>query len=342
MRLLWIPVLAMVLVSLLMIPIPRSATAQDATPAMCQATTPEQNAALARAYWAEIVWGKQGTIADIVAPDEIHHWGVFDDTTGFAAFAGRMATFLAAFPDLEFTVAAVVAQDDLVATHWTATGTQTGEWQGSAPTGRQVAWSGLSIFRIACGQIAEAWGVADHIGLLRQIGAIDVPPPLTPIAESSPLATPAATPCAGDTPAANSTLARRWMEDVLDDQNLGVLDEILDPAIVHHGSTVPDARGIAAVKEALGGLLETLPDMTVTVDQTVAGGDLVFMRWSGTATPAAPYVGVEPTGTTVNLNGINLYRIDCGRITESWSMVNALSVLRQLQEASGAGTPVPA
>ena len=150
--------------------------AQEATPeAECPVTTPEENEELATMYWEEVWWGDQGEIAEIVAPDEVHHWGIGGDTTGFEEFSERWDQFFTAFPDLEFTVDLVVAQDDLVATHWTATGTHRGEWLGIAPTEREVTWQGINIFRFECGQIVESWGRADHLGLLNQLGAIELP-----------------------------------------------------------------------------------------------------------------------------------------------------------------------
>ena len=118
-------------------------------------TTPEENEALATSYWEEVWWGDQGKIAEIVAPDEVHHWGIGDDTTGFEEFSQRWDQFFTAFPDLKFTVDLVAAEGDLAATHWTATGTHRGEWQGIAPTNRMVTWQGINIFRIECGRIVS-------------------------------------------------------------------------------------------------------------------------------------------------------------------------------------------
>jgi predicted ester cyclase len=170
--------------SLLLIPGQMAGVAQEATPmAECPVTTPEENEALVTLYWEEAVWGNQGTIAEIVSPDEVHHWGIGGDTVGIDAFNERWAIFLEAFPDLEFRVDQVIVDENLAATRWTATGTHRGEWQGIAPTEREVTWQGINIFRIECGQIVESWGVADHLGLLSQLGAADIP---------AALATPAA------------------------------------------------------------------------------------------------------------------------------------------------------
>ncbi|MBA3450700.1 MAG: ester cyclase [Chloroflexia bacterium] len=337
-------VVMIVALSLASVLLPLTALAQEATPAPeCVTTTPEENEALVAMYWDEAVWGAQGVIDEIVAPDEVHHWGIGGDTSSFEAISERWALFNAAFPDLEFSVDLVAAEGDLAATLWTATGTHAGEWQGIAATDREVTWRGANVFRFACGLIVESWGEADHLGLRAQLGASDVPAlAATPsgIAAGAGMNTsPAATPCANDSAEANVALARRWTEDVFTGRNLDALDDMLDSDAVHHSSTFPDAQGSDAVKAALGRLLDAFPDMNLTVDATVADGDLVVSRWSGTGTNDGSWLGMEPTGVAVDITGINIYRIACGKIVESWSTTNALQQLQQLNEGATQATP---
>src|SRR3954468_12853855 len=209
-------VLALFVGSLLVIPGAAPSRAQEATPeAECPVTTPEENKELVTMYWEEVWWGDQGKIAEIVAPDEVHHWGIGSDTTGFEEFSKRWDLFFTAFPDLELSVDLVAAEGDLAATRWTATGTQPGEWQSIAPTDRQVTWQGTIIFRIQCGQIVESWSEADHLGLLSQLGAPSIPAlRATPAAQGqAATSAPMATPYADDSSGASVAIARRWPED---------------------------------------------------------------------------------------------------------------------------------
>lgn len=79
----------------------------------------------------------------------------------------------AAFPDLAVTFLMQVAEGDRVATHWRFTATQDGSYEGAAPSGKEVSWTGVSIDRFADGKIAESWVVWDKytqfavLGLLR-------------------------------------------------------------------------------------------------------------------------------------------------------------------------------
>ncbi len=153
----------------------RETLAQDATPMAspesCPATTPDENQAIVQRYWDE-VWNAQNDAAltEVFAADEVHHWGVGDTTIGPAEFLTRIAAFRLAFPDFQIHIEKTIREVDQIVSYYRATGTHQGEWLGVAPTGNQIEYNGVNIFRIACGKIVESWGVANHLGLLQQIG----------------------------------------------------------------------------------------------------------------------------------------------------------------------------
>lgn len=78
--------------------------------------------------------------------------------------------FRKAFPDWRAEVRHLVAEGDLVAEHFTASGTHQGSVMGEAPTGGEIRLHGMQIFRIAGGKIVERWGVLDQLSLLQQLG----------------------------------------------------------------------------------------------------------------------------------------------------------------------------
>lgn len=152
----------------------RPALAQDATPdtgtETCPATPVEEGKALVQRYWDEVWNAKDGAaLAELYSPDEVHHWGVGGDTTGPEPFLERVATFWQAFPDFNIRVEQLVGEGDIVVSRWVATGTHDGEWMGIAATGKKIEYTGVNLFRIACGKIVESWAEADHLGLLRQL-----------------------------------------------------------------------------------------------------------------------------------------------------------------------------
>jgi len=79
------------------------------------------------------------------------------------------ALFHQAFPDTRHTIEDLVAEGDRVVARISARGTHTGELFGHAATGRVVTLTGITIYRLVDGQIAERW--AEHgLGVLEQLG----------------------------------------------------------------------------------------------------------------------------------------------------------------------------
>ena len=84
--------------------------------------------------------------------------------------------FIASFPDLRYVTNELIAKGDYVVEGWTNTGTHTGAPFMNAPaSGKKFTVSGVSIYRIANGKIAEHWGEFDQMSVLQQLGLIKVP-----------------------------------------------------------------------------------------------------------------------------------------------------------------------
>jgi predicted ester cyclase len=157
-------------------------------------------------------------------------------------------------------------------------------------------------------------------------------------------ATMAASPPAGcptTTEDENAAIARRWHEDAINNHDLTVLDEILTPDAALDSATVPDNPG---PREVLGILLTGFPDVQHTIEAVITEGDLVVTRYRAAGTHMGAFQGYAPTEKTVTWTGINIYRIECGRIAAIWSEVDALGRIEQLTgDATGAtptvGTP---
>ncbi len=83
------------------------------------------------------------------------------------------------------------------------------------------------------------------------------------------------------------------------------------------------------------------PVIRFTVEQVVAEGDLVAVRWTGRGIHRGEWQGVAATGRPMTDTGINLYRIGCGRIVEGWSEPDAVGLLQQIGGRPGFGTLTP-
>lgn len=136
----------------------------------------QESKALARRVFDEIWSGGKLEVADeLLAPDFVGRPAGMEPVIGpegAKAFIGRLRT---GFPDIAFTVEDMIAEGELVATRWTATGTHRGDFMGVEPTGRQVTFTGTTILRIRDGVVREGWTQLDALGLLQQIGAVPEP-----------------------------------------------------------------------------------------------------------------------------------------------------------------------
>ena len=161
-------------------PSPRTALDVQATPPLatpaaedCPPGTAEENADIGRRWTEEALDSHDLDLLDaFVAEDLVHHAGIFVDEIGRDALKEDLAALIAAFPDVRFTADVIVATEDRAAVRWTGTGTHEGELQGLAPTGLPVVFTGINVYRIACGQIVEGWSEPDALGLLRQLGVV--------------------------------------------------------------------------------------------------------------------------------------------------------------------------
>jgi steroid delta-isomerase-like uncharacterized protein len=135
----------------------------------------EENKAIVRRFLEELVSTGDPALADeLLASNYVLHFGGNPpmDGQGFRQFLGM---FRSAFPDLRVTVEDEIAEGDKVATRFTWRGTHRGPFQGIAPTGKHVTGSGIAIYRVTNGKIAEDIVQEDTLGLLQQLGAIPAP-----------------------------------------------------------------------------------------------------------------------------------------------------------------------
>ena len=132
----------------------------------------------------------------------------------------------------------------------------------------------------------------------------------------------------------NKTLARRWFEDLLSRGNLDVANEILSAEFVDH-LTHEDERGLEELKHYVTIYRNAFPDIQDTVEDIVAEGDKVVVRWTSDGTHQGEFMGVAPTGRHVRFTGMRLFRIAENKIVESWVNIDERGLQEQLGAVSG-------
>jgi steroid delta-isomerase-like uncharacterized protein len=138
----------------------------------------EENKALTRRSWEIGSEGSLETLGDAlqeVYADDIVMHEPDEDVRGIEGLKQYVSMIRSALPDLHLTLEDDIAEGNKVVSRWRAQGTHRGELMGIAPTGNQVAITGITIHRIEDGKIVEEWENWDALGLMQQIGAVASP-----------------------------------------------------------------------------------------------------------------------------------------------------------------------
>ncbi len=122
----------------------------------------------------------------------------------------------------------------------------------------------------------------------------------------------------------------RLYDEVINHENHAVIDEIFAANVVIHDPLTGTNHGTAAFHQLLGVFDTAFPHHRVSVEEIVADGDLVCVLHTHTATHTGPFLGAPPTGKTALVNGIELMRLENGKIVEFWRKDDDVSLLMQL------------
>jgi steroid delta-isomerase-like uncharacterized protein len=264
-----------------------------------------QNRELLRRAHAE-VWS-QGNLAaadELYAPDFVCHFVAGSEWKGVEGLKAEVRRHRTSFPDWHEHIEQIVAEGDFVVTRFTSTGTQLGPFNGRPTSGRKVKISELSVHRIANGKIAEQWGCPDVISLEQQLGA-------------------------GDPAAENERIIRRYFEKWANRGDTTVADELIATNLVLRN---PPAviNSLEAYKKGMAAFHAAFPDLRFTVEDLIAEGSRVVVRWTLVGTQRGEFQGRPAAGKAMTVTGTSTFRLAGGKIQEIWVNMDRLAMQEQL------------
>ena len=135
----------------------------------------------------------------------------------------------------------------------------------------------------------------------------------------------------------NKKVVSRFVEEALNGGNLEAADELVAPDHVNHDPTAPDVPpGPEGIKQLIGLYRSAFPDIHFHTQGMICEGETVAHRWTFTGTHEGEIMGVGPTGRAVEVAGVEMNRVRDGKISASWTVSDALGLMRQLGQ-----TPSP-
>ena len=248
-------------------------------------------------------------------------------------FPSTGAYLRAAFPDRVDVIDAVIAEGDRVGMLFRITGTHTGNLYGIPPTGRKVNVLEIAILRVAGGRVTEGWFMADEAGLLKQLGA-----PM-PRRKDGQLVVP---PVTNQGESGDAWLARLQARPAVTqaDRNKIVVAKSKSsapPKDDRAGGYKQTRQGFQHLRDygvATGTAKQTptsaLPDRSDFVDDFIAEGDTVWMKFRIAGTQKGPLYGHPATNRRIEMPEIGVARFRDGKWQEGWYFGDELGMMLQL------------
>ncbi|HEY6002839.1 MAG TPA: ester cyclase [Anaeromyxobacter sp.] len=133
-------------------------------------------------------------------------------------------------------------------------------------------------------------------------------------------------PMATHTHRSNKEIVRSVYEDSLNTGNWALLDELIAPDF----AGVRGGVGPAGFARTIEELRAAFPDIHYTIEDLVAEGDRVAIRWTWTGTHKGRYRGFAPTENSVSNTGFAIFQLRDGKLSRSWLETDRFGFVHQI------------
>ena len=127
------------------------------------------------------------------------------------------------------------------------------------------------------------------------------------------------------------TIVTRWTIEGMGQGRVELADELIAPDFVFHQHG-RDSRvvGPAGQRQAIEALHAAFTDLRITIEDVVVSGDRAAVRDRLMGLHTGSFAGIAPRGKRLDLMRIMIYRVDGGKIRESWAATDVLAMVKQL------------
>ena len=123
---------------------------------------------------------------------------------------------------------------------------------------------------------------------------------------------------------------RLWYEELWDNWNTAVADDLLTDDYRLHAPGVPVPLDRETTKQVVRMYGNSFPDLKHTVDEVIADGDNVAVRWTVRGTHRSEFQGIAATGNSITLSGLTLHHVTDRRLRETWLVYDNMELLQQI------------
>ena len=129
-----------------------------------------------------------------------------------------------------------------------------------------------------------------------------------------------------------SGIMQRFYQEVLVGGNVALVDELIADDFVDHEEPFPgQPPGKEGVVFYINAIRSAFPDLKVkTSEPALADGNLEAVHGILTGTHQGDFVGIAPTGRNVEFAGIDIIRVQDGKVAEHWGVTDTLTLMQQI------------
>jgi steroid delta-isomerase-like uncharacterized protein len=128
----------------------------------------------------------------------------------------------------------------------------------------------------------------------------------------------------------NKKIIRRVFDEFVNQGDFTVVDEIYGLDMVDHQPLPGAPEGLAGVRYTIAGLRSGFPDLHVTIEDISANADHVVIHNTWRGTHLGDFLGMPPTGRSLEFRGVVVWRLADGLIVERWGIGVESNMLAEL------------
>lgn len=128
----------------------------------------------------------------------------------------------------------------------------------------------------------------------------------------------------------NKELAQELPQAIINEGNLDLIDEHFTVGYVGRHSAIPEPFDRGGLKEAITMFRTAFPDLELQFEDVIVDDEKVVRRDRATGTHEGEFMGIEPTGTRVEIPGIDIVRFEDGKVAEEWYQADMMGLMLQL------------
>lgn len=125
----------------------------------------------------------------------------------------------------------------------------------------------------------------------------------------------------------NKEIVQKIYDEAMNKRNMDILNNYISDEF----TGIAGKKGVTAFQEPIQMLIKAMPDVQWTIQELIAEGDKVMVKWKIQGTSKAPFTGFGPTGKITTNEGMGVFTFRNGKIVSSQVLTDRLNFLQQLE-----------